>query len=127
MTILQSPSIVDADADGFGEVYLVDYLGKLRCFDHLGQPKVGFTSYDKSGQGTHEGVFSANPSFADFNGDGTAELFIGNEIYNASTGALISQLPNHYNKSKGAIGSNGHVFSAAFDILPDDFVRIVLV
>ena len=31
----QSPSIVDADADGFGEVYLVDYLGKLRSFDHL--------------------------------------------------------------------------------------------
>ena len=115
----QSPSIVDADADGFGEVYLVDYLGKLRSFDHLGQPKVGFTEITISkGQGTHQGVFSANPSFADFDGDGTVELFIGNEIYNALTGALISQLPNHYNESKGAIGSDGHVFSAAFDIEP---------
>ncbi|MBI35588.1 MAG: hypothetical protein CMP67_09550, partial [Flavobacteriales bacterium] len=118
----QSPSIVDADADGFGEVYLVDYLGKLRCFNHLGQPKVGFTEITISqGQGTLQGVFSANPSFADFDGNGTTELFIGNEIYNASTGAIISQLPNHYNESKGAVGSNGHIFSAAFDILPDDF------
>ena len=118
----QSPSIVDADGDGFGEVYLVDFLGRLKCFDHLGQPKDGFTEITISkGQGNHQGIFSANPSFADFDGDGNPELFIGNEIYNSSSGALISQLTNHYNESKGAIGVNGHVFSAAFDILPDDF------
>lgn len=118
----QSPAIADVDGDGFGEVFLVDNFGKLKCFDHQGNPKAGFNDVTISkGQGTFQGVYAANPSFADFNGDGSVEIYIGNEIYSATTGALISNLPNHYNESKGAIGVNGHVFSAAYDILPDNF------
>ena len=118
----QSPAIADVDQDGFGEIFLVDNLGKLKCFDHEGNPKGGFTEVTISaGQGTPQGAYAANPSFADFNGDGRVELYIGNEIYDAQTGILLSTLSNSYNKSKGAIGVNGHVFSAAYDVLPDGF------
>ena len=118
----QSPAIADVDNDGFGEIFLVDHFGKLRCFDHQGNPKVGFNEITISkGQGTFQGVYSGNPSFADFNGDGISEIFIGNQIFNAITGLVTAELPNPYNESKGAIGVNGHMYSAAFDILPDNF------
>lgn len=118
----QSPAIADVDNDGFGEIFLVDHFGKLRCFDHQGNPKVGFNEITISeGQGTFQGVYAGNPSFADFNGDGISEIFIGNQIFNSITGLVTAQLPNLYNESKGAIGVNGHMYSAAFDILPDNF------
>ena len=118
----QSPAIADVDNDGFGEIFLVDHLGKLRCFDHQGNPKGGFNEITiGKGQGTHQGAFAGNPSFADFNGDGGVEIFIGNQIFDAVTGLVVAELADPYNSNKGAIGVNGHIFSAAFDILPDNF------
>ena len=118
----QSPAIADIDGDGKGEIFLIDNFGKLKCFDHLGQPKVGFVeSTISKGQGTFADVFAGNVSFADFNGDGVAELYIGNEIYDAKTGQIVAQLADPYNSSKGANNVNSHVFSAAFDILPDSY------
>ncbi len=118
----QSPAIADVDNDGFGEIFLIDHWGKLRCFDHQGNPKSGFTDITISnGQGTNAGVFAGNPSFADFNGDGVAEIFIGNQVFDAVSGLIVAALPDPYNSSKGAIGVNGHMFPAAFDILPDNF------
>lgn len=118
----QSPAIADVDGDGFGEIYLVQEDRTLSCFDHMGNPKSSFIPSKVGSASTPDGGSNAvNPSFADFNGDGVVELFMGNQIYDALTGALIAEANDLYNDSKGSVGVNSHAFSAAYDILPDAF------
>lgn len=118
----QSPAIADVDGDGFAEIFLVQEDRTFSCYDHNGNPKTGFNpSKVGSGSTPDGGSNSMNPSFADFNGDGVVEIFMGNQIFDALTGTLVAEVSDVYNDSKGSVGKNSHAFSAAFDILPDGF------
>lgn len=118
----QSPAIADVDRDGLGEIYLVQDDRTFSCYDHNGNPKVGFTPRKIGSGSTPDGGSNAvNPSFADFNGDGVVEVFMGNQIFDALTGSVVAEAADVYEDSKGSVGKNSHAYSAAFDILPDGF------
>jgi gliding motility-associated-like protein len=103
-----SIAVADTDNDGFGELYAIDNNGVLRCFEHNGAAKAGFTPINT-------GNLEASPGIADFNGDGMPEVYVGNRIYHSQTGALIAS---------GGAGSRGKQpgtdawHSVAADVLP---------
>lgn len=117
----QSPSIADINRDGLGEVYLVDKYRELKAFDHEGNPLTGFINSTVGHSNSNGGANSAHPSFCDFDADGIAEIYMGNQIFNGLTGALIGEPPSANTSSQGSINQNAHLFSAADDVLPDDF------
>ncbi len=101
-------TVADTDNDGFGEIYVIDDNNFLRCFEHTGPAKAGFVP-------TNTGNNEGSPGIADFNADGTPEVYFGNRIYHSQTGALIAS---------GGAGSKGvnpaavAWHSAAGDVLP---------
>jgi gliding motility-associated-like protein len=105
----------DTDDDGFGEIYVVTNDNVLRCFEHDGTVKVGYTP--PATGGTNESI----PGIADFNQDGVPELYKDNRIYNALTGALIAS--GGAGSTGNNPGSNGAPASmpVAADVLPDNY------
>lgn len=112
-------AIGDIDNDGFGEILVVarDVAGRqLYCYEHNGSLKwtsstvVGFNALDENNV----------PSIADFNYDGTPEIYIGNQIFNSANGNLIVS-------GTGAAARGQHPaspsepFSVAADVLPTAF------
>lgn len=119
-----SVGIADVDRDGFGEIFLVDKDRYLRCFNHDGTVKAGFTPY-RIGTGTDNVSYEStpHPAFVDFDGDGNVEIYLGAQIFNSRTGALIAQAAGLANAPKGAVGatSSQHRFPVAYDVLPDGY------
>ncbi len=111
-------AIADVDGDGFGEIIMntsdkinsFDYKRRLVCYEHNGTQK--WISDKQTGNVTADGKLV--PGIADFNGDGTPEVFIGNEVYNALTGAFIAS-----GSSSTGVNSatSGEAFSSAVDVL----------
>lgn len=101
-------AVADTDNDGFGEIYAVAGNSKLYCFEHTGAAKAGFVNNTV----IH---YEVGPGIADFNGDGVPEIFIGNEIYNSLTGAMIA---SGGAGSKGRSSSNTSYHPAAADVMP---------
>ena len=110
---LNSPylAVGDVDGDGYGEIFHVEGNGWIRAFN-----------YDLSLRWKKKMAFEfpRTPALADFNHDGVAELYYGNEIRNAMTGDIIvtgshSSLVYSYNDWQREL--NG--LSVAIDILSD--------
>ncbi|MGB3947816.1 MAG: PKD domain-containing protein [Bacteroidia bacterium] len=108
-------TIGDTDDDGFGEIYVVTSDNKLRCFEHDGTAKAGYTP--PATGGTDESI----PGIADFDGDGLPELYKDNRIYNSLTGALI--VSGGAGSTGNNPGSNGSPagMPVAADVLPDNY------
>jgi gliding motility-associated-like protein len=107
-------AIGDTDDDGLGEIYVVTSDNVLRCFENNGTPKVGFTPPTTAF--TNESV----PGIADFNQDGTPEIYKDNKIYNSLTGALIASGTGSTGQNPGSNGSPASLPVAA-DVLPDGY------
>jgi len=104
------PVIADTDGDGFGEIYIVTEGGPLlKCFEHDGTLK--FTALAPVENGTY------TPAIADFDDDGIPEVYVGNKIYNALTGNLITSGVG----SKGENFNRKEAFPVAADVLPDAY------
>ncbi len=122
-----STSIADVDNDGDGEIYVVSGDQRLRGFDHSLTPLPGFTAtlIGQGGKPIWDVQKAAGVQFADFDQDGQTELFIGNQVFNALTGAILAEPPtkanvNNWPKGRQGTGNNDYIPSAA-DVLPDDF------
>ncbi len=136
-TFNSGASIADIDRDGFGEIYFQANNRRLYKYDHNGNQvwqsaqQFGTNSCGAANSGcgsanssTPPGwniQSSARPSFADFDGDGQAEIYIGNEIFNAMTGARITRPANAYNAAKGAQKKALSMNPTAYDVLPDSY------
>ena len=113
--------IGDVDGDGNGEIYFTTFT-KIRSYEFNGS---GFTQkFDVSHNlptSSPDRYRNLVPQLADFNEDGTPELFVGSKIYNVNTGAAIAYGgdANNFGRSSntGISASN----SVAIDILPDGF------
>lgn len=104
-------AMADTDNDGYGELYVVDNTSIMRCFEHDGTTKAGYTA-------PNVGSAEATPGIADFNGDGIPEIYIGNTIYNSITGAMLATAGA---QSSGNNPGTVAKLSVAVDILPDNF------
>ncbi len=106
-------AVADVDGDDFGEIFAITVDRELLCYEHDGTMKW------QSGTGTvgyTEGQ-AWTPLVADFDYDGIAEVYCGNQIFNALTGNLIAQAG-----SGASIGGHSeHAFPMAADVLPDAF------
>jgi hypothetical protein len=115
-----SPAIADLDGDGFGEIVIVSDDRRMRCWSHTGSLK--WTTTNEVG---HDYTYRfCSPAIADFDHSGTAEICIGNEIYNGQTGALLaSGGPSLSAGEHPARKSGGFSFNASvpMDVLPDGF------
>ncbi|MBA3705647.1 MAG: VCBS repeat-containing protein, partial [Bacteroidetes bacterium] len=107
------PAIADTDGDGLGEIYVTTDDSFLRCFENNGTPKAGFTPILTTGNREY------SQSITDFNGDGIPEIYIGHEIFNSLTGALIAT--GGATASSGANGNNSNAYPVAADVLPPAF------
>lgn len=132
-------SIADIDNDGTGEVFIVtgnaaagfdnnNSRQYISCYDYDGGA-LTFRyrmSFGQNNRSEYDGQKYAVPQFVDFDKDGTTEIFIGNHVMNASTGAIIASptVAQRYTWPRGrygaAVGMDDYM-SAAYDILPDGF------
>lgn len=76
--------------EGPGLIVVACYDYKLRAYDiTTANPATPYWVSDTD-FGNSTGDYAVNLGFADFNGDGTPEVFIRNKIYNVSNGKLLA-------------------------------------
>ncbi|HHG86422.1 MAG TPA: VCBS repeat-containing protein, partial [Bacteroidetes bacterium] len=114
---LDSPCIGDIDQDGFGEILVVSEgnlsTRRLYCFEHTGAIK--WVSSAQIGYTPDHDRWS--PHLADFNEDGVPEVYLGNQIFNGTTGQLIAS--GGPGASFGAFSATSEPFPVAVDVLPN--------
>jgi hypothetical protein len=117
----QGLSVVDADNDGNQEIYLVNTTGVLYGYQASG---IGIPGFQNSAVGYDVAHATWHPQFADFDEDGTPELYLGNQIFSYN-GAKLAEAGS--SASRGVAGGDlttilfEHSNTVAADVLPDDF------
>jgi len=108
-----SNAIADTDGDGFAEIYVVasDPNAFLSRFDFDGTAW-SLTYTNNVAMNCDEFI----PAFADFDADGTPELYAGDMIFQVSDGSLIVEDPNY--SANNAYVNNNPGLSVAADMLP---------
>ncbi len=115
-------TIGDVDNDGFGEIFcrFIDYSvpfpyrGDIYCFEHDLTLKWQITA----SPGMFYTYYNALLNLADFNADGIPELYEGNNIYNAQTGALLINGNGSLGRMTSPLGNQARPVAA--DILDFD-------
>jgi gliding motility-associated-like protein len=88
---LNQPAIGDVDGDGWGDVFVVETDNFLKRYEYNNSLSKGsvnnaapaWTSSDRIDNNIQ------SPQLADFNGDGTPEVYVGNAIFNAIDGTRL--------------------------------------
>lgn len=75
--------------EGPGLIVVACYDYKLRAYDITAADSATPYWVSDTVFGNNTGDYAVNLGFADFNGDGTPEVYIRNKIYNASNGKLL--------------------------------------
>lgn len=125
--------IMDVDGNGYGEIYLTTAhnptnvldRNRLICYDYNPVTQAYFFKWRSVGR-VNQPTGQANngnnnlPNFADFNQDGTPEIYVRNQIFNGLTGVQI------VNGDTNSVGANTYygvnsrfAFPLAIDVLPD--------
>lgn len=114
---LDSPTMGDVDNDGFGEIIIVAEGNasnrRLHCYEHTGALK--WVSNTQVGYAANDDRWV--PSLIDFDGNGSPEVYIGNQVYNGQTGALIASAGNGPARGASPVSIN-EALSVAADVLP---------
>jgi len=130
-----SAAIGDADGDGFAEIYVTgsslepDLTQQRRVvafeYDPMAMPPAYVQVMVSATQvGTEADFDRGTPALADFNEDGIPEVYIGNQIWDITTGAEVGNggVGNSTGASNNNAGTSGNRFepmSLAADVLPD--------
>ena len=77
-------TIGDVDGDGYGEIFIYSSEGHVRAYNHDGSALWNHATVELAPP-----IKDFHPGLADFNHDGKVELFYGNEIRDAVTGAIL--------------------------------------
>lgn len=122
-TFLDASAIGDVDSDGTGEIFIVARNGtdnatavrrRLQRYEHNGA--LTWTSDTVVGYNANADRWT--PHLADFDQDGNPEVYLGNQIFSASTGALLAA-----GGSTNSFGSHPATaqepFTVAADVLAD--------
>lgn len=142
--INSGPSIADLDGNGMVEIFFQasdnfanqNYAGsgiitgdvrrRIVCYEFDGTTYV--EKWMSNAVAGYDNIEDANTvSAADFDGNGIAEIYVGNQIFNGLDGTLITE--GGANNRRGIQDQNGigemHnravAYSVAVDVLPDDF------
>lgn len=104
VTYNNAPAFVDIDADGDADLFVGGYNGRIKYYRNAGDsvnfiPLLENTSYQNILTGQN-----AKPCFADIDGDGDFDLFVGTsegrieffENIGTSSNALFTRRTNHY-------------------------------
>ena len=111
-------AIADVDGDGLGDIFHLEYSGRLARYE-FGNPDAVFRTANYVGD---DNVVST-PQIADINQDGVPEVYVGDRILNALTGDLLLDGGSNINVGGYATGSNSDRFPIYFDLYqPDDLI-----
>ncbi len=116
-SLFSYPAVADVDKDGTGELFIVSEKGEIKAYNH------DLTNFWGGNVTSCYTTFGRQLGLADFNGDGTVELYQVNEIRNAQTGNVI--IAGSHNTSKYPSANNWetelNATPVAVDILPDSY------
>jgi len=114
----------DVDRDGLGDIYVTDT--DFRLYRYEFDPSIAFGGSQPAnnwlGRSANNAFRSTenSPALADFNGDGVAEVYVGNAIFNGLTCDVI--VPYDNAKSSGFHENDDwSVYNAAFPVAYDFF------
>ena len=115
------PALGDVDGDGLGDVIVVTRARRLVRFE------MGTANFIWRSSSVQEDRVLSNhmsPQLADFNADGVPEIYVGNAIYNAVTGAVLVQSNDSLARGQNH-SSGGDSWPIAFDIDGDGDLELV--
>ena len=119
-TFLNAPAIADVDRDGTAEIFITSRDRELVRYEHDGTRTWINTTDLVSYNATYGNQWT--PEIADFNADGTPEIYVGNQIFDTALGTKIAEGGSTNSVGAFSIGDPKHdnePFSVAVDILPD--------
>jgi uncharacterized repeat protein (TIGR02543 family) len=117
--------IADTDGDGHGEILYATHRRRLHCYSYRDNVERWATpagSYEAKSPSS-DGHESPGPTIADLDGDGYAEILIGNKIFAGESGIELLELPAG---GRGASVGEPHACLPVFaDINSDGIQEIV--
>ncbi len=123
-------AMADVDKDGVVELFSArrEYLGKKAPIfqsQSIATGNINWTLYhpDTTGNPPPSGYATIAPSIADFNGDGSPEIFACGAIVDAITGNLLVDFQDDY-LAQGLPIVVRYVTTLAADVLPDSFCAL---
>ena len=140
--LMDGPAIADVDFNGYAEIFIQassaisnnNYNGggpiisgnvsrRILCYEYDGTNYVEKWMSDvPAGYSDVEQAIAV--SLVDFNGDGIAEIYTQNQIFNSIDGTLIVEGGTANHRGWRPAGDNASLaasYSVAVDVLPDDF------
>ena len=129
-------SLADIDGDGNAEIFIMTghpsdngtgSIARVRAFDS-NLNSLFTTNVGLNGEPIWDLQKAGHVQFADFNQDGVSELFVGNQVLDGLTGAVVAQPPTATARKNWPRGlssitntANSDYMSTAADVLPDNF------
>ncbi len=113
------PAVADVDGDGTAEIFIVTNNRQLCRYEHTGGAATFCTASNQVGYTANAVAYA--PNFADFNADGTPEVYMGNQVFNSATGAKIGEGGSGNSRGRISNSDDKGRLAVAADILPDDY------
>ena len=104
-------AIADVDEDGLGDIFHLEYTGRLARYE-FGNPNAVWRTANNVG----DDVVVSTPQLADINQDGTPEVYVGDRIFDALTGTRLIDGGSNVNVGGYAGGSNADRFPIYYDL-----------
>ena len=104
-------AIADVDGDCMGDIFHVEYTGRLARYE-FGNPNAVW----RTGNYVGDDVIVSTPQLADINQDGIPEVYVGDRIFDALTGERYADGGGAVNTGGYAGGSNADRFPIYYDL-----------